>query len=71
MRKRQKRTEGAPTFAFSVDSFADAHEVGRSAVFNEIKSGRLKARKVNNRTIITAEDAADWRESLPLASGAA
>ena len=68
MRKRKKWTENAPTFAFSIESFADAHEIGRSKVFDEIKSGRLKARKVDNRTIITAEDAADWREGLPLAT---
>jgi hypothetical protein len=71
MQKRKRRTEGAPTLAFSVDSFADAHQIGRSTVFEEIKSGRLKARKVNGRTIITIEDAADWRNSLPLAGRAA
>ena len=71
MRKRKKWTEDAPTFAFSIESFADAHEIGRSAVFGEIKSGRLKARKVNGRTIILGEDAADWRASLPLAGEAA
>jgi hypothetical protein len=67
MRKRKKWTEDAPSFAFSIESFADAHEIGRSKVFEEIKAGRLKARKVDNRTIITSEDAADWRANLPLA----
>jgi hypothetical protein len=71
MRKRKKWTEGAPVFAFSIESFADAHEIGRSKVFDEIKSGRLKARKVDNRTIILAEDAASWRAALPLAGEAA
>jgi hypothetical protein len=70
MRKRIKRTEGAPMLAFSIDSFADAHEIGRSKVFDEINSGRLKARKVDHRTIITAEDAADWRAKLPRAGTA-
>ena len=69
-RKRTRRTEGAPTFAFSVESFADAHEIGRSKVYDEINSGRLKARKVDNRTIITSEDAAEWRANLPLAGTA-
>jgi hypothetical protein len=67
MLKRKKWTEGAPTFAFSVEAFADAHAIGRMKVFQEIKSGRLKARKVDNRTIITSEDAAEWRANLPLA----
>ena len=71
MRKRRKWTKGAATLAFSVESFADAHEIGRSSVYEEIKSGRLKARKVNNRTIITFEDAAAWRANLPSSSEAA
>jgi hypothetical protein len=68
MQKRKKWTEDAPRLAFSVESFADAHDLGRSSVFGEIKSGRLKARKVNGRTIITDEDAAAWRANLPLAN---
>jgi hypothetical protein len=71
MRKRKQWTENAPRLAFSIESFADAHEIGRSSVFNEINSGRLKARKVNGRTIITDEDAAEWRANLPLAGEAA
>jgi hypothetical protein len=71
MHKRKQRTEGTPTLAFSVESFAAAHDIGRNKVFDEINSGRLKARKVDRRTIITAEDAAAWRASLPLASAAA
>jgi hypothetical protein len=71
MHKRKQRTEGTPTLAFSVESFAEAHDIGRNKVFEEINSGRLKARKVDRRTIITAEDAAAWRASLPLASEAA
>jgi hypothetical protein len=58
---------GAGQCAFSIESFADAHEIGRSSVYEEIKAGRLKARKVRERTIITGEDAAEWRAKLPLA----
>ena len=71
MRKRKQWTEDAPVFAFTVESFATAHNIGRSKVFDEINCGRLKARKVDRRTIITAEDAADWRATLPLAVAAA
>jgi hypothetical protein len=71
MRKRKQWTEGGATLAFSVEGFATAHNIGRNKVFDEISSGRLKARKVDRRTIITAEDAADWRASLPLAGVAA
>jgi hypothetical protein len=69
MRKRKAWTPGAPRHAFSVESFATAHEIGRSSVYEEIKTGRLKARKVGERTIITDEDAAEWRSKLPLAGG--
>jgi hypothetical protein len=71
MRKRKQWTEGGVTLAFTVESFATAHNIGRSKVFDEISAGRLKARKVDRRTIITAEDAADWRATLPLAVAAA
>jgi hypothetical protein len=67
MRKRKQWTQGGPSFAFSVEEFATAYHIGRSSVFEEIKSGRLKARKVGNRTIITNQDADDWRQNLPLA----
>jgi hypothetical protein len=71
MNKRKQRTEGTPSLAFSVESFAAAHDIGRNKVFDEISSGRLKARKVDRRTIITTEDAADWRANLPFAGIAA
>jgi hypothetical protein len=67
MRKRKEWVEGAPALAFSIESFATAHAIGRNKVFEEIARGRLTARKVDNRTIITAEDAEIWRRSLPLA----
>ena len=71
MQKRKKRTDGAPRRAYSVDTFCDAYEIGRSTYYGEIKSGRLKARKVNGRTIILDEDAEDWSRNLPLAGAEA
>jgi hypothetical protein len=53
--------------AFSVEGFAARHNIGRTTVYGEIKEGRLIARKVRGRTIITAEDAHAWRASLPKA----
>jgi hypothetical protein len=66
MRKRKQPAVGATTFAFTIESFALAHNLGRNTVLEELSSGRLKARKVRGRTIITAEDAKEWRGSLPL-----
>lgn len=71
MRKRKQPVAGSPTFAFTIESFGPAHNIGRNKVIEELKSGRLKARKLGARTIITAEDAADWRQSLPLRGEAA
>jgi hypothetical protein len=64
MRKRQLRTQSTLRHAFSIDSFCDTHEIGRSLVYKEIRAGRLRACKVRGRTIITAEDAEAWRRSL-------
>ena len=50
--------------AFSIESFAHAHEIGRTKT---LELGKLIARKIGTRTIITAEDARLWRESLPKA----
>jgi len=51
--------------AFSIDGFAQAHGISRSQTYVEIGQGRLIARKVGVRTVITAEDAAAWRRNLP------
>jgi GIY-YIG catalytic domain len=53
---------------FTTESFADAHSIGKSTVYQQIKSGRLKARKVNGRTVISAQDAKEWLDNLPLVS---
>jgi hypothetical protein len=53
--------------AFSVEDFARRHGIGRTLVYDEIREGRLVARKVRSRTLVTAEDARAWRENLPKA----
>jgi len=50
---------------YSVDRFAERHDISRSQTYVEINSGRLVASKVGNRTIITRENAARWRKNLP------
>jgi hypothetical protein len=50
---------------YSIDRFADQHDVSRSQVYIEIRSGRLEARKIGSRTLITIEAAERWRKSLP------
>ena len=54
--------------ADSVDLFAKKNAISRAQAFKEISSGRLVARKVGSRTIVTHEDAAKWGRSLPRAA---
>jgi len=51
--------------AYTIGEFAARHGISRSQTYVEIASGRLVARKVNSRTVITKEDAARWRRKLP------
>jgi excisionase family DNA binding protein len=54
-----------PRRALSVHEAAKSAGVGRTKVFEEIRSGRLVARKVGRRTIVMAEDLETWLKSLP------
>jgi hypothetical protein len=51
--------------SYSLGEFARQNNLGVTTVRGEIKSGRLVARKIGRRTIITAEDAKAWQERLP------
>jgi hypothetical protein len=51
--------------ADTIEEFAVKNRISRSQTYKEIASGRLVARKVASRTIITREDGAAWRHSLP------
>jgi hypothetical protein len=55
--------------ADSVERFAAKNGISRSQAYKEITAGRLTARKVGSRTIVTREDAAKWRRALPKVSG--
>jgi hypothetical protein len=51
--------------ALSILEFARWAGIGRSAVYLEMKAGRLLARKCRRRTIIAMDDARRWRDALP------
>ena len=51
--------------AYSTETFGAAYGVGRSKVYEEIKAGRLIARKVGATTLILAQDADAWAQALP------
>jgi hypothetical protein len=51
--------------AMSLAQFCQNYSVGRTKAYEEIISGRLRARKNGKRTIITEDDAEDWLQQLP------
>ncbi|MEQ1802482.1 MAG: DNA-binding protein [Gammaproteobacteria bacterium] len=51
-------------FALSLAEFAESHSLSRTTVYKEIAAGRLKVSKVGRRTLVTLEQAADWRASV-------
>jgi excisionase family DNA binding protein len=50
---------------WSIVDAARAANVGRSTVYEEIKAGRLVARKLGRRTIILERDLQAWLSTLP------
>ncbi|MFZ2081327.1 MAG: helix-turn-helix domain-containing protein [Xanthobacteraceae bacterium] len=52
--------------AFSIAEFCRRYGVGRTKAYEELRQGRLRARKIGRRTIVTKDDADDWLQQLPL-----
>lgn len=50
--------------AYDIDSFAKLFSIGRTKIYEEIREGRLRALKCGRRTIITAQAADEWLQSL-------
>ena len=49
--------------AYSILEFCEIAGVGRTKAYEELAAGRLKAKKVGSRTLIT--NAPEWLDSLP------
>ncbi|THD38421.1 MAG: DNA-binding protein [Sphingomonas sp.] len=56
----------SPKLAYSIEETVASTGIGRSTIFEEIKAGRLKARKRGRSTIILAGDLAEYLEALPV-----
>ena len=56
--------------AYSVPEFCAVASIGRSLVYDEIASGRLKTFKVGRRRLIPATEGQRWMESLIAAEAA-
>lgn len=55
-----------PQRAMSLPQFCARYGPGRTKAYEELKSGRLRGRKVGKRTIIAEDDAEDWLRCLPV-----
>jgi hypothetical protein len=64
MPKAQKLNGDVPKLAFSIEEAMAATSFGRQALYDDINSGLLIARK-RPRTIILAEDLAAYLTALP------
>jgi excisionase family DNA binding protein len=65
---KTRRTALAQDFqkmGWSIVDAARTANVGRSTVYEEIKAGRLVARKMGRRTIILDQDLQAWLSTLP------
>jgi hypothetical protein len=52
--------------AYSIDELAEAvGGAGRSKLYAEIRAGKLKAKKLGSRTIVTAPNARAYLDALP------
>jgi len=65
--ERQRRAQQR---AMSIAEFCQRYGTGRTTAYQEIKLGRLRARKCGKRTIITDDDAEDWLVRLPVVEAA-
>ena len=62
--ERDKRNPPEP-LAYSIDDFCECAALKRSFVYEEIKAGRLIARKARGRTLILPTDARNYLQDLP------
>jgi excisionase family DNA binding protein len=67
--RRATQIENSPPLAnqraLSIPQFCQRYGPGKSTAYQEIQAGRLRARKVGRRTLITLDDAERWLRDLP------
>jgi hypothetical protein len=57
-------TPSALPQAYSIKGLCRAYAVGRTTAYEQIKLGRLRARKLGRSTIILRADAEEWADGL-------
>ncbi|WP_188910935.1 helix-turn-helix domain-containing protein [Salinarimonas ramus] len=65
MNDKSTSTRNVAPLGLGVSDAARAAGVGRTAVYEALKSGALVARKLGRRTIILIDDLNAWLASLP------
>ncbi|TPK85312.1 helix-turn-helix domain-containing protein [Mesorhizobium sp. B2-4-17] len=56
---------------YSPEEAAAAAGLGRTLIFHAMRDGKLKARKLGRRTVITADDLKTFLDNLPVRGVAA
>src|SRR5215471_7863003 len=51
--------------AFAVREFCARYGICRQTFYDEVKRGRIKAKKLGKKTVILRSDAENWAASLP------
>jgi len=64
-----KQQQRAHERAMSISRFCERYGPCRTKAYEEINSGRLRARKIGTRTVITVDDAEEWLRNLPVFGG--
>ena len=62
---RTEKQRRARQGAMSLARFSEDYAIGRTKAYEELRSGRLRARKIGKRTIISHDDAEAWLQRLP------
>jgi excisionase family DNA binding protein len=56
--------QGGQRVAYSISELAGMLGLGRSTLYEEIRAGRLRLTKLRGRSIILAEDLAEYLEAV-------
>ena len=59
-----KDTYTPAKLAYSLTELTNLLGLGRSTLYNEVKAGRLRLSKIGTRSIILADDLAEYLETL-------
>jgi excisionase family DNA binding protein len=51
--------------AFAVREFCARYGICRQTFYDEVKRGRIRAKKLGKKTVILRSDAENWASSLP------